>query len=66
MNITHNNTHIKDDIVLLLLISQLSFHFIILFKISYIGHDCKYIPDFLGDTYGQFARRLDLSFNQIR
>ncbi|XP_054654034.1 leucine-rich melanocyte differentiation-associated protein isoform X1 [Dunckerocampus dactyliophorus] len=34
--------------------------------ISYIGHDCKDIPDFLGDTYGQFARRLDLSFNQLR
>ncbi|XP_074502129.1 leucine-rich melanocyte differentiation-associated protein isoform X5 [Sebastes fasciatus] len=36
------------------------------FIISYIGHDCKNIPDFLGDTYGQLARRLDLSFNQLR
>ncbi|XP_042289203.1 leucine-rich melanocyte differentiation-associated protein isoform X3 [Thunnus maccoyii] len=35
-------------------------------QISYIGHDCKYIPDFLGDTYGHFARRLDLSFNELR
>ncbi|XP_044070207.1 leucine-rich melanocyte differentiation-associated protein isoform X3 [Siniperca chuatsi] len=35
-------------------------------QISYIGHDCEYIPDFLGDTYGHFARRLDLSFNQLR
>ncbi|XP_056291739.1 leucine-rich melanocyte differentiation-associated protein [Pseudoliparis swirei] len=35
-------------------------------QISYIGHDCMNIPDFLGDTYGQFARRLDLSFNLLR
>ncbi|KAM4607825.1 leucine-rich melanocyte differentiation-associated protein [Polymixia lowei] len=35
-------------------------------QISYIGHDCEDIPDFLGDRYGQFARRLDLSFNQLR
>nr|XP_061791494.1 leucine-rich melanocyte differentiation-associated protein-like [Nerophis lumbriciformis] len=35
-------------------------------QISYIAHDCKDIPDFLGDTYGHFARRLDLSFNQLR
>lgn len=42
------------------------FFFLLLLKISYIGHDCKYIPDFLGDTYGKFARRLDLSFNQLR
>ncbi|KAA8583728.1 hypothetical protein FQN60_014936 [Etheostoma spectabile] len=35
-------------------------------QISYIGHDCKNIPDFLGDTYGQIARRLDLSFNHLR
>ncbi|KAF3708172.1 Leucine-rich melanocyte differentiation-associated protein [Channa argus] len=35
-------------------------------QISYIGHDCKDIPDFLGDTYGQFAKRLDLSFNELR
>ncbi|XP_037128375.1 leucine-rich melanocyte differentiation-associated protein [Syngnathus acus] len=34
--------------------------------ISYIGHDCKDIPDFLGDSFGDFARRLDLSFNQLR
>lgn len=35
-------------------------------QVSYIGHDCEDIPDFLGDTYGQLARRLDLSFNQLR
>nr|XP_057914226.1 leucine-rich melanocyte differentiation-associated protein-like isoform X4 [Doryrhamphus excisus]XP_057914810.1 leucine-rich melanocyte differentiation-associated protein-like [Doryrhamphus excisus] len=34
--------------------------------ISYMGHDCQDVPDFLGDAYGQFARRLDLSFNQLR
>ncbi|XP_068183542.1 leucine-rich melanocyte differentiation-associated protein [Antennarius striatus] len=35
-------------------------------QISFIGHDCKDIPNFLGDKYGHFARRLDLSFNQLR
>nr|XP_046257190.1 leucine-rich melanocyte differentiation-associated protein isoform X5 [Scatophagus argus] len=35
-------------------------------QISFIGHDCTDLPDFLGVTYGQFARRLDLSFNQLR
>ncbi|XP_061601594.1 leucine-rich melanocyte differentiation-associated protein [Cololabis saira] len=35
-------------------------------QLSYIGHDSKDIPHFLGDTYGQFAKRLDLSFNQLR
>ncbi|XP_037829673.1 leucine-rich melanocyte differentiation-associated protein isoform X4 [Kryptolebias marmoratus] len=35
-------------------------------QISYIGHDAEEIPHFLGDTYGQFAKRLDLSFNQLR
>uniref|UniRef100_A0A665X2Y4 Leucine rich melanocyte differentiation associated n=1 Tax=Echeneis naucrates TaxID=173247 RepID=A0A665X2Y4_ECHNA len=35
-------------------------------SLSYIGHDCRDIPDFLGDKYGHFARRLDLSFNQLR
>ncbi|XP_029377243.1 leucine-rich melanocyte differentiation-associated protein-like isoform X2 [Echeneis naucrates] len=35
-------------------------------QLSYIGHDCRDIPDFLGDKYGHFARRLDLSFNQLR
>ncbi|XP_070398663.1 leucine-rich melanocyte differentiation-associated protein isoform X1 [Nothobranchius furzeri] len=35
-------------------------------QISYIGHDAVEIPLFLGDTYGQFAKRLDLSFNQLR
>uniref|UniRef100_A0A3P8SSD9 Leucine-rich melanocyte differentiation-associated protein n=1 Tax=Amphiprion percula TaxID=161767 RepID=A0A3P8SSD9_AMPPE len=35
-------------------------------QISYIGHDCTNIPAFLGDAYGHFAKRLDLSFNQLR
>ncbi|XP_040035051.2 leucine-rich melanocyte differentiation-associated protein isoform X1 [Gasterosteus aculeatus] len=35
-------------------------------QISYIGHDGTNIPEFLGDTYGHFARRLDLSFNLLR
>ncbi|KAF6716485.1 Leucine-rich repeat-containing protein C10orf11-like [Oryzias melastigma] len=35
-------------------------------QLSYMGHDAKEIPHFLGDTYGQFAKRLDLSFNQLR
>uniref|UniRef100_A0A8C7YWK1 Leucine-rich melanocyte differentiation-associated protein n=1 Tax=Oryzias sinensis TaxID=183150 RepID=A0A8C7YWK1_9TELE len=35
-------------------------------QLSFIGHDAKEIPHFLGDTYGQIARRLDLSFNQLR
>uniref|UniRef100_A0AAQ4RSB5 Leucine-rich melanocyte differentiation-associated protein n=1 Tax=Gasterosteus aculeatus aculeatus TaxID=481459 RepID=A0AAQ4RSB5_GASAC len=35
-------------------------------QISYIGHDGTDIPEFLGDTYGHFARRLDLSFNLLR
>uniref|UniRef100_A0A3B5QI94 Leucine rich melanocyte differentiation associated n=2 Tax=Xiphophorus TaxID=8082 RepID=A0A3B5QI94_XIPMA len=37
-----------------------------LLGISYIGQDSKDIPHFLGETYGKFARRLDLSFNQLR
>eukprot|EP00066_Takifugu_rubripes_P012308 XP_011601574.1 PREDICTED: leucine-rich repeat-containing protein C10orf11 homolog isoform X1 [Takifugu rubripes] len=35
-------------------------------QISFIGHDYKDIPDFLAHRYGHFARRLDLSFNQLR
>ncbi|XP_026209844.1 leucine-rich melanocyte differentiation-associated protein [Anabas testudineus] len=35
-------------------------------QISYIGHDCKEIPGVLGEKYGRFAKRLDLSFNQLR
>ncbi|XP_011482719.1 leucine-rich melanocyte differentiation-associated protein [Oryzias latipes] len=35
-------------------------------QLSFMGHDAKEIPHFLGDTYGQIARRLDLSFNQLR
>ncbi|CAL8391090.1 unnamed protein product, partial [Arctogadus glacialis] len=34
--------------------------------VSFIGNDCENIPDFLGDTYGQMAKRLDLSFNLLR
>ncbi|XP_050981686.1 leucine-rich melanocyte differentiation-associated protein isoform X2 [Labeo rohita] len=34
--------------------------------VSCIGHDWEDIPDFLGEKYGEVARRLDLSFNQLR
>ncbi|KPP62265.1 leucine-rich repeat-containing protein C10orf11-like, partial [Scleropages formosus] len=36
------------------------------FQVSYMGHDCEQIPAFLGERYGQLAKRLDLSFNQLR
>lgn len=35
-------------------------------QVSCIGHDWEDIPDFLGGKYGEVARRLDLSFNQLR
>ncbi|XP_052428127.1 leucine-rich melanocyte differentiation-associated protein-like [Carassius gibelio] len=35
-------------------------------QVSCIGHDWEDIPDFLGAKYGEVARRLDLSFNQMR
>lgn len=35
-------------------------------QVSCIGHDWEDIPDFLGAKYGEVARRLDLSFNQLR
>uniref|UniRef100_A0A8C6TSH0 Leucine-rich melanocyte differentiation-associated protein n=1 Tax=Neogobius melanostomus TaxID=47308 RepID=A0A8C6TSH0_9GOBI len=35
-------------------------------QISYIGNDCKEIPEYIGKAYGHFAKRLDLSFNQLR
>ncbi|XP_036402590.1 leucine-rich melanocyte differentiation-associated protein [Megalops cyprinoides] len=35
-------------------------------QISYIGHDCEDIPEFLGERYGGHAKRLDLSFNRLR
>ncbi|RXN24816.1 leucine-rich repeat-containing C10orf11-like protein [Labeo rohita] len=35
-------------------------------QVSCIGHDWEDIPDFLGEKYGEVARRLDLSFNQLR
>ncbi|XP_066535384.1 leucine-rich melanocyte differentiation-associated protein [Hoplias malabaricus] len=35
-------------------------------QVSYIGHDCEVIPDFLAAKYGSTAKRLDLSFNQLR
>ncbi|XP_018585634.1 leucine-rich melanocyte differentiation-associated protein [Scleropages formosus] len=35
-------------------------------QVSYMGHDCEQIPAFLGERYGQLAKRLDLSFNQLR
>ncbi|XP_070608114.1 leucine-rich melanocyte differentiation-associated protein [Erythrolamprus reginae] len=35
-------------------------------QVSYIGQDCKAIPEFLGRKYGSVAKRLDLSFNLLR
>ncbi|KAI8521990.1 hypothetical protein Bbelb_017440, partial [Branchiostoma belcheri] len=35
-------------------------------QLSYLGHECESIPEFLGQEYGQIVKRLDLSFNQIR
>ncbi|XP_055018583.1 leucine-rich melanocyte differentiation-associated protein [Boleophthalmus pectinirostris] len=35
-------------------------------QVSYIGNDCREIPEYIGKTYGHFAKRLDLSFNQLR
>ncbi|XP_019903154.1 leucine-rich melanocyte differentiation-associated protein isoform X2 [Esox lucius] len=35
-------------------------------QVSYIGHDCDDLPEFLGERYGHLAKRLDLSFNQLR
>ncbi|XP_077053243.1 leucine-rich melanocyte differentiation-associated protein isoform X1 [Siphateles boraxobius] len=35
-------------------------------QVSCIGLDWENIPDFLGAKYGELARRLDLSFNQLR
>ncbi|CAH1246237.1 Hypp7686 [Branchiostoma lanceolatum] len=35
-------------------------------QLSYLGHECEAIPEFLGQEYGQFVKRLDLSFNRIR
>nr|XP_056704274.1 leucine-rich melanocyte differentiation-associated protein [Euleptes europaea] len=34
--------------------------------VSYIGQDCREIPEFLGRNYGHIAKRLDLSFNLLR
>ena len=33
---------------------------------SYIGQDCREIPEQLSMHYGHFAKRLDLSFNLLR
>ncbi|KAM9069639.1 leucine-rich melanocyte differentiation-associated protein [Sarcophilus harrisii] len=35
-------------------------------QVSYIGQDCREIPEHLGRDYGRFAKRLDLSFNLLR
>ncbi|XP_048360125.1 leucine-rich melanocyte differentiation-associated protein [Sphaerodactylus townsendi] len=35
-------------------------------QVSYIGQDCREIPEFLGRNYGHVAKRLDLSFNLLR
>uniref|UniRef100_A0A287D015 Leucine rich melanocyte differentiation associated n=1 Tax=Ictidomys tridecemlineatus TaxID=43179 RepID=A0A287D015_ICTTR len=34
--------------------------------VSYIGQDCREIPEHLGRDCGHFAKRLDLSFNLLR
>ncbi|KAK3573820.1 hypothetical protein QTP86_032910, partial [Hemibagrus guttatus] len=34
-------------------------------QVSYIGHDCELLPEFLADNYGSSAKRLDLSFNRL-
>ncbi|XP_029465378.1 leucine-rich melanocyte differentiation-associated protein [Rhinatrema bivittatum] len=34
-------------------------------QVSYIGQNCKEIPEFLGRKYGHLAKRLDLSFNLL-
>ncbi|KAF6317507.1 leucine rich melanocyte differentiation associated [Rhinolophus ferrumequinum] len=35
-------------------------------QVSYIGQDCRQIPEHLGRDCGHFAKRLDLSFNLLR
>ncbi|XP_012881158.1 PREDICTED: leucine-rich repeat-containing protein C10orf11 homolog isoform X4 [Dipodomys ordii] len=35
-------------------------------QVSYIGQDCREIPEHLGKDCGHFAKRLDLSFNLLR
>ncbi|XP_062831944.1 leucine-rich melanocyte differentiation-associated protein isoform X1 [Anolis carolinensis] len=35
-------------------------------QVSYIGQDCRKIPEFLGRKYGNIAKRLDLSFNLLK
>nr|XP_020136101.1 leucine-rich repeat-containing protein C10orf11 homolog isoform X4 [Microcebus murinus] len=35
-------------------------------QVSYIGQDCREIPEHLGRNCGHFAKRLDLSFNLLR
>ncbi|KAI4529297.1 hypothetical protein MG293_020545 [Ovis ammon polii] len=34
-------------------------------EVSYIGQDCREIPEHLGRDCGHFAKRLDLSFNLL-
>ncbi|KAL4698916.1 hypothetical protein H8959_011573, partial [Pygathrix nigripes] len=34
-------------------------------QVSYIGQDCREIPEHLGRDCGHFAKRLDLSFNLL-
>ncbi|XP_049711398.1 leucine-rich melanocyte differentiation-associated protein isoform X2 [Elephas maximus indicus] len=35
-------------------------------QVSYVGQDCREIPEHLGRDCGHFAKRLDLSFNLLR
>ncbi|GAB1298628.1 Leucine-rich melanocyte differentiation-associated protein [Apodemus speciosus] len=34
--------------------------------VSYVGQNCREIPEYLGRDFGHFAKRLDLSFNHLR
>lgn len=36
------------------------------FQVSYVGQNCREIPEYLGRDFGHFAKRLDLSFNLLR
>nr|XP_034354323.1 leucine-rich melanocyte differentiation-associated protein [Arvicanthis niloticus] len=35
-------------------------------QVSYVGQNCREIPEYLGRDFGHFAKRLDLSFNLLR
>ncbi|XP_039629191.1 leucine-rich melanocyte differentiation-associated protein isoform X1 [Polypterus senegalus] len=35
-------------------------------QVSFLEANCEEIPEFLGERYGKIAKRLDLSYNQLR